>query len=130
MPNRYVLVAAALAVVGCATSPASTPTPPVPTPVPAVSPAPHDTTAALKEAPRNWQLLDPATDHVPGISAERAVRELLAGKQPRRTVIVAVIDGGVDTAHADLRANLWVNSKETPANARDDDGNGYPDDMH
>lgn len=82
------------------------------------------------EAQRNWQLLDEATDGVPGISAERAQRELLAGKQPARTVLVAVIDGGIDTAHVDLRANLWTNPKEVAGNGRDDDNNGYADDIH
>jgi hypothetical protein len=53
--------------------------------------------AALREAPRDWQLLDAATDRVPGTGAERAERELLAGRQPKQHVVVAVIDGGVDT---------------------------------
>jgi cell wall-associated protease len=82
------------------------------------------------EPQRNWQLLDETTDGVPGISAERAQRELLAGKQPARTVLVAVIDGGIDTAHVDLRANLWTNPKEVGGNGRDDDNNGFADDMH
>ena len=82
------------------------------------------------EAQRNWQLLDEIIDGVPGISAERAQRELLAGKQPARTVLVAVIDGGIDTAHVDLRANLWSNPKEVGGNGRDDDNNGYVDDLH
>ena len=82
------------------------------------------------EAQRNWQLLDEATDGVPGISAERAQRELLANRQPARTVLVAVIDGGIDTAHVDLRANLWTNPKEVFGNGRDDDNNGYVDDLH
>ena len=45
-------------------------------------------------------------------------------------VVVAVIDTGIDTAHEDLRANLWVNEGEVPANGVDDDGNGYVDDVH
>ena len=57
------------------------------------------------------------------------MRELLAGRQPLRTVVVAVIDGGVDTAHADLRANLWSNPKEVAGNRKDDDANGYADDV-
>lgn len=65
----------------------------------------------LAEAPRNWQLLDEATDHVPGISSERAMHELLAGKQPKRTVLVAIIDNGIDTAQVDLEANLWTDPK-------------------
>ena len=118
----------AFALAACAPPPGTTG---APTPTPA--PAPTDTASGpaftLREAPRDWQLLDPATDHVPGIAAARAERELLAGRQPKRTVIVAVIDGGVDTAHVDLRANLWSNPKEIAGNGKDDDGNGYVDDV-
>jgi subtilisin family serine protease len=87
-------------------------------------------TVRLSEAPRNWQLLDEATDHVPGISSERAMKELLAGKAPRHTTLVAIIDNGIDTAHVDLKANLWVNPKEVGGNGKDDDGNGFIDDVH
>lgn len=110
--------------------PAPTPAPPAATPAPTqpqpTTPAP--TAAPLTEAPRDWQLLDRGTDRVTGISLRRAERELLASKQPQRTVIVAVIDGGIDTAHAGLKANLWTNPKEVAGNARDDDSNGYADD--
>lgn len=111
-------------------SPAASPVT-APTPV-ATAPAEPSTVAAvtLTEAPRDWQLLDEATDHVPGISANRAMRELLAGKSPRQTVLVAIIDNGIDTAQADLRANLWVNPHEVPGNHADDDHNGYADDIH
>jgi len=44
-------------------------------------------------------------------------------------VVVAVIDSGVDARHVDLAANLWTNPGELP-NGRDDDGNGYVDDVH
>ena len=109
-----------LASFAIACAPAAAPAPaPAPVPVPA---------APLTEAPLNWHLLD-AADRVPGISLLRAERELLAGRQPRRTVIVAVIDGGVDTAHAALRSRLWLNPLETPGNGRDEDSNGYADDM-
>jgi subtilisin family serine protease len=84
----------------------------------------------LAAAPDAWQLLDRDEDGVPGVSAARAYRELLAGREPARTVVVAVIDGGVDTAHVDLRENLWRNPGETPGNGRDDDGNGYVDDVY
>ena len=43
---------------------------------------------------------------------------------------MAVIDGGVDTAQVDLDDVLWSNPGETPGNGRDDDGNGYVDDVH
>lgn len=46
------------------------------------------------------------------------------------SVIVAVIDTGVDYNHIDLAANIWVNSGEVPNNGIDDDGNGFVDDYH
>jgi subtilisin family serine protease len=109
-----------------------TPVPPPPRPMtpPPPPPPPPPSAPAPAEAPENWQLLDATADRVPGTSAERAYRELLAGRQPARTVVVAVIDGGVDTAHVDLRANLWRNEDETPGNRVDDDRNGYVDDVY
>ena len=132
----HVLLLAASA--ACASSravPVATPTPAtasagapadsaVHTAAPAATPA-----GPLDEAPRDWQLRDARTDGVQGISLLRAERELLAGRAPRRTVVVAVIDGGTDSAHADLRANLWRNAREVAGNGRDDDGNGYADDV-
>jgi hypothetical protein len=58
----------------------------------------------------NWQNMDLKTDSVFGISTEKAYQELLKGKTPK-PVIVAVIDGGVDTLHEDLKSVLWVNPK-------------------
>jgi serine protease len=45
-------------------------------------------------------------------------------------VIIAIVDVGTDIEHADLAANVWVNEDEIPGNGRDDDGNGYIDDVH
>jgi subtilisin family serine protease len=111
---------------------------PAPAPAPATTatasrpagaaPAAPKAFTPLSEAPRDWQLLD-VSDRVAGISQHKAERELLAGKQPKRTVLVAVIDGGIDTAHAGLKANLWSNPKEVPGNGKDDDNNGYADDV-
>ena len=108
-----------------ATAPA--PTPPKPA---ATSPSTRVPAVKLEEPPANWQLLDETTDHIAGISSERGMRELLAGKPPKRTVLVAIIDNGIDTMHADLRANLWVNPKEIGGNGKDDDNNGVVDDVH
>lgn len=45
-------------------------------------------------------------------------------------VIVAVIDGGFDFAHPDLKERVWTNPNEIPDNGRDDDHNGFVDDLH
>jgi cell wall-associated protease len=64
-----------------------------------------------------------------GIGVDRALRELLAGRAPKRRVVVAVIDGGIDTLHPQLAPVLWRNPREIAGNGRDDDNNGYVDDV-
>ena len=47
------------------------------------------------------------------------------------SVIVAVMDTGVFSGHEDLQGNMWVNEAELNGTAgKDDDGNGYRDDIH
>ncbi|WP_443945957.1 S8 family peptidase [Pedobacter sp. AW1-32] len=82
------------------------------------------------ELPKNWFNLDLAESGYFGISTEKAYRELLKDKKPKARIIVAVIDGGVDINHEDLKANLWTNQREIPGNGIDDDSNGYIDDIH
>jgi subtilisin family serine protease len=79
--------------------------------------------------PQNWFQLDPKTDGYYGVSSNKAYDELLKSRtgQP---VIVAVIDGGSDVDHEDLKANIWTNPKEISGNGVDDDKNGYVDDVH
>lgn len=45
-------------------------------------------------------------------------------------IVVAVVDGGVDITHPDLEANIWVNHGEIPNNGKDDDNNGFIDDIN
>lgn len=45
------------------------------------------------------------------------------------TVIIAIIDSGTDWQHEDLTSKIWTNPKEIPSNNKDDDGNGYVDDV-
>lgn len=47
-----------------------------------------------------------------------------------KNVVVAVIDTGVDYEHPDLADNMWTNSGETAGNSKDDDGNGFVDDVY
>lgn len=79
--------------------------------------------------PRDWHLLDPSIDRVQGLSVEKTYQTLLKDKNSK-TVIVAVIDSGIDIDHEDLKSVLWVNSREIAGNGLDDDGNGYADDVH
>lgn len=77
----------------------------------------------------NWQNLDLKNDSVFGISTEKAYNELLEHKK-HVPVLVAIIDGGVDVDHEDLKAVIWNNPHEVAGNGKDDDKNGYTDDIH
>lgn len=81
------------------------------------------------KAPENWFNLDPYTNKVNGVSTERSYNELLKGKKST-TLIVGVIDSGVDYNHEDLKEIMWTNPKEIAGNGIDDDKNGYIDDIH
>ena len=65
---------------------------------------------------------------VPGADAN--VFEAWETETGKPNVIVAVVDGGIDVNHEDLKDNLWVNPGEIPGNGIDDDGNGYVDDIY
>lgn len=84
---------------------------------------------AQDELPTNWPHLDANKDGYPGMSTMKTYKELLKGRKSQ-TVIVAVIDSGVDKDHEDLKPVMWVNEDEVPDNGVDDDQNGYIDDIH
>ncbi len=85
--------------------------------------------AQEQKRPDNWFNLDPTLDKVNGVSTERAYKELLKDKKST-TIIVGVLDSGVDFNHEDLKDVMWTNPGEIAGNGIDDDKNGYIDDIH
>ncbi len=86
--------------------------------------------AQKDEVPKGWHMLDKAATGYYGISVDKAYDFVKAKKIKSKTVIVAVIDSGIDTAHEDLKKVMWRNKKEIPGNGIDDDKNGYVDDIY
>ena len=74
--------------------------------------------------------MDKTTSGYYGLSVDKAYDFVKTKKLKSRTVIVAVIDSGIDTLHEDLKSILWKNPKEIPGNGIDDDKNGYVDDIY
>ncbi len=77
---------------------------------------------------RAWPHADIMQDSIPGMSLDKAY-EFLADKKGT-TVILGVIDSGIDNEHEDLKDNVWTNTDEIAGNGKDDDENGYIDDIH
>lgn len=78
---------------------------------------------------KHWGHLDLKNDTIPGMSVDKAYNEIIKNKKGT-SVIVAVIDSGIDIDHEDLQGSIWTNTKEIPGNGIDDDKNGYVDDIH
>lgn len=77
---------------------------------------------------KHWAHADLVADTIPGMSLDKAYK-FLEGKKGV-TVIVGVIDSGIDIEHEDLKEVLWTNTKEISGNGIDDDNNGYVDDIY
>lgn len=75
----------------------------------------------------HWQHASPDDNISWGVSSAKAHQEFF-NSPSKKTIVVAVIDGGVDTTHPDLKSNLWTNKNEIAGNGIDDDRNGYIDD--
>jgi len=71
----------------------------------------------------NWY-----NNHKVGMGTDKALKSMK--KKEAETVIVAIIDSGMDVDHEDFQGRIWTNTKEIPGNGIDDDGNGYADDIH
>lgn len=99
------------------------------TPVGNIDTYPLKVNPLSEEEEKIWWHLDLERDTVPGMSVIRTYDEIIKNKKGK-TVIVAIIDSGVDIEHEDLKNVLWVNKKEKPGNGIDDDNNGYIDDIY
>ena len=77
-----------------------------------------------------WHWKDLEKDGVHGVSLFKAQQLLTDLKLKPTPIIIAILDGGIDTAHLQIKPLLWNNPKEIPGNALDDDQNGYIDDVH
>lgn len=86
--------------------------------------------SAQSKAPENWFTLDATSDKVNGTGGDEALKLLKNKGKKSQTVIVAVLDSGVEVDHEDLKDVMWVNPGEIPGNGKDDDNNGYVDDIH
>ncbi len=86
--------------------------------------------AQKDDVPKGWHMMDRATSGYYGLSVDKAYEFVKSKKLKSKTVIVAVIDSGIDTTHEDLKPILWRNPKEIPGNGIDDDKNGYVDDIY
>ncbi len=78
---------------------------------------------------KHWGHLDLLRDTIPGMSVDRAYDEIIKNRKGK-TIVVAVLDSGMDLEHEDIKNVLWTNTDEIPNNGKDDDGNGYVDDVH
>tara|TARA_R110000868_G_scaffold18840_5_gene82071 strand:+ start:14636 stop:16267 length:1632 start_codon:yes stop_codon:yes gene_type:complete len=122
--NRTILaVSASILLYGCGSTAL------VSTPIANIDTLPLKISDLTEAQKKNWGHLDLITDTIPGMSVDKAYAEIIGNKKGEK-VIVAVLDSGMDLNHEDLVDVLWTNKKEIPGNNKDDDNNGYIDDIH
>ncbi|WP_420401376.1 S8 family peptidase [Flagellimonas sp.] len=119
----FSMVSASIFLMGCGATTL------VSTPVENIDTIPLKVSELSEYQKKTWGHADLITDTIPGMSVDKAYREIIKNKNGK-TVIVAVVDSGIDIEHEDLDGVLWTNKGERPNNGRDDDGNGYIDDIH
>ena len=127
--NNYIkpfslLVCFLVLVFGCGSSGAI-----ISTPVENIDHSPLKVSPLTENELQTWSHLDLVRDTIPGMSVNKAYSKIIKNKKGK-TVIVAVIDSATDIDHEDLDDVLWTNKNEIPNNGKDDDNNGYIDDIH
>ncbi|MBP2831121.1 S8 family serine peptidase [Aquimarina sp. U1-2] len=121
--TRMYMIAIAMVMTGCG-APAI-----ISTPIENVDSIPLKIKPLTDAQLQQWGFYDLVADTIPGMSVYRAYNEIIKNRKGQ-TVIVGVIDSGVDIAHEDLDDVIWTNSDEIKGNNKDDDNNGYIDDIH
>ena len=123
MKSSFAILSASVLLMGCgATSLVSTP-------VENIDTVPLKISSLTESQKKGWGHADLISDTIPGMSINKAYSEIIKNKKGK-TVVVAVLDSGIDLEHEDLDDVLWTNTGEKPNNGKDDDGNGYVDDIH
>lgn len=77
-----------------------------------------------------WYHKDFAATNVYGVNTDNAYKYLESKGLKAKPVVVGVLDSGVEVDHPGLMKNMWRNPNEIPNNGKDDDNNGYVDDIH
>jgi len=101
----------------------------VTTPIENIDTTPLKISDLTEAEKKNWGHLDLVSDTIPGMSVDKAYEEIIGNKKGQK-VIVAVVDSGIDLKHEDLDGVLWTNKKEKAGDGKDNDNNGYIDDIH
>lgn len=121
----FIVAGLAVAMAGCGSSAPTI----VSTPIENIDENPLKVTELTETEMKGWGGADLVADTVPGMSVKKAYDEIIKNHKGK-TVIVGVIDSGVDIEHEDLKSVIWINDDERPNNGKDDDNNGYVDDIH
>ncbi len=124
LSHRFLTVIGASAILASCGAPAI-----ISTPIENIDTVPLKNTELTEAQLKNWAFSDLVSDTIPGMSVNKAYNEIIKNRKGQ-TVIVGVIDSGVDIEHEDLNDVIWVNTKEIKGNGKDDDNNGYIDDVY
>ncbi len=121
--NTLTLTISSFLLIGCGATTLVT------TPIANIDTTPLKIVELTESEKKNWGHLDLVADTIPGMSVDKAYKEII-GTKKGKTVIVAVLDSGMDLKHEDLDDVLWTNKGEKAGDGKDNDNNGYVDDIH
>ena len=121
--NTLTLAISSLLLIGCGATTL------ISTPIDNIDTSPLKISDFTETEKKNWGHLDLVADTIPGMSVDKAYKEIIGSKKGK-TVIVAVLDSGMDLKHEDLDDVLWINKGEKAGDGKDNDNNGYVDDIH